>query len=154
GATANAPAALAGAGPAGQNPRPAGATRAFLPPGGRVHPQRPAPPARSGPADRASIPHRPSNVKTAIRERARELGFDACQFTTARPPDSAAHFQHWLEAGRHGQMTYLERNACKRIEPSQVLAAARSIITLGVSYAGDEARRGGQGEMLQSRMVG
>jgi epoxyqueuosine reductase len=77
-------------------------------------------------------------VKTAIRERALELGFDACQFTTARPPDSAAHFQRWLEAGRHGQMSYLERTARKRIEPGHVLPAARSIITLAVSYAGDE----------------
>ncbi len=93
-------------------------------------------------------------MKTAIRERALELGFDACQFTTARPPESAAQFQRWLGAGRHGQMTYLERNASKRIEPSQVLAAARSIISLAVSYAADEARRGGQGEMLHSRMVG
>ena len=76
-------------------------------------------------------------VKTAIGERALELGFDACRFTTAGPPDSAAQFQHWLEAGRHGEMTYLERGASKRIEPGQVLASARSIITLAVSYAGD-----------------
>jgi len=74
-------------------------------------------------------------VKTAIRERALALGFDACQFTTAQPPDSAAQFQRWLEAGRHGQMTYLERTARKRIAPGQVLSASRSIITLGVSYA-------------------
>ncbi len=79
-------------------------------------------------------------MKTAIRERALELGFDACQFTTARPPGSAEQFQRWLEAGRHGRMAYLERNACKRIEPGQVLAAARSIITLAASYAGDEPR--------------
>ena len=78
-------------------------------------------------------------VKTAIRERALALGFDACQFTTARPPDSAAQFQRWLEAGRHGQMTYLQRNAHKRIAPSQVLAEARSIIALAVSYAEGEA---------------
>jgi epoxyqueuosine reductase len=77
-------------------------------------------------------------VKTAIRERALALGFDACQFTTAAPPDSAAHFQRWLETGRHGQMTYLERNARKRIAPSQVLPAARSIIALAASYAADD----------------
>ena len=77
-------------------------------------------------------------MKTAIRERALALGFDACQFTTAEPPDSAAHFQRWLEEGRHGQMTYLERNARKRITPNQVLPAARSIIALAVSYAADD----------------
>jgi epoxyqueuosine reductase len=86
-------------------------------------------------------------VKTAIRERALRLGFDACQFTTARPPDSAEQFQRWLEAGRHGQMAYLERNAGKRIKPCQVLAAARSIIALGVSYAVDEPRAGSASRM-------
>lgn len=34
-------------------------------------------------------------------------------------------------------MGYLQRNAYKRIEPGQVLAKAKSIITLAVSYAGD-----------------
>ena len=86
-------------------------------------------------------------MKTAIREQALELGFDACQFTTARPPDSAEQFQRWLEAGRHGQMAYLERNAGKRIEPCQVLAAARSIIALGVSYAVDAPRAGSASRM-------
>jgi epoxyqueuosine reductase len=79
-------------------------------------------------------------VKTAIQERARQLGFDACQFTTAQPPESAPEFQRWLAAGRHGEMSYLERNAHKRVEPAQVLAAARSIITLGVSYATQPAQ--------------
>jgi len=78
-------------------------------------------------------------VKTAIRDRALALGFDACQFTTAQPPESAAQFQRWLAAGRHGEMNYLARNARQRIAPSQVLAAARSIISLGVSYAMDAA---------------
>ena len=72
--------------------------------------------------------------RKAIQERARELGFDACRFTTASPPDHAAEFQRWLAAGRHGEMGYLQRNAGKRIDPSLVLADARTIITLAVSY--------------------
>jgi epoxyqueuosine reductase len=62
------------------------------------------------------------------------LGFDACRFTTARPPDHAAEFQRWLAAGCHGEMEYLQRNAHKRIDPARVLADARTIITLAVSY--------------------
>jgi len=73
-------------------------------------------------------------VKTAIRQRARQLGFDDCRFTSAQPPAHAAQFQRWLAAGCHGQMAYLERNARKRIDPAQVLAAAKSILTLAVSY--------------------
>jgi epoxyqueuosine reductase len=74
-------------------------------------------------------------VKTAIQKRAAELGFDDCRFTTAGPPDHAAQFQSWLASGSHGQMGYLQRNAHKRIDPSQVLAGAKTIVTLLVSYA-------------------
>ncbi|MGP8199698.1 MAG: tRNA epoxyqueuosine(34) reductase QueG [Limisphaerales bacterium] len=72
--------------------------------------------------------------RKAIRERARALGFDACRFTTARPPDHAAEFHRWLDAGCHGEMGYLQRTARKRMAPALVLADARTIITLAVSY--------------------
>jgi epoxyqueuosine reductase len=74
------------------------------------------------------------SAKKALQERARELGFDDCRCTTAAIPGHAAHFQRWLAAGCHGEMGYLARNAHKRIDPSQVLADARTIITLAASY--------------------
>jgi len=73
-------------------------------------------------------------MKEKIRQRARELGFDDCRFTTANPPESAEQFQQWLAARRHGEMNYLERNAYKRIEPQEVLRDAKSIVTLATSY--------------------
>jgi epoxyqueuosine reductase len=74
-------------------------------------------------------------LKESIRQRALELGFDDCRFTTAAPPDHSAEFQRWLAARQHGEMAYLERNAHKRVEPQQVLADAKSVMTLAVSYA-------------------
>src|SRR5262252_9256323 len=74
-------------------------------------------------------------MKEMIRQRARELGFDDCRVTTADPPRSAPQFEHWLIEGQHGEMTYLARNAHKRVEPRKVLPEARSIITLAASYA-------------------
>jgi epoxyqueuosine reductase len=80
-------------------------------------------------------------MKEALRRRALELGFDDLRVTTADPPESAAHFQKWLEQRRHGEMAYLERNAPKRVEPRQVLPAAKSIILLATSYsAADQLR--------------
>jgi epoxyqueuosine reductase len=73
-------------------------------------------------------------LKTPIQQRALELGFDDCRFTLATAPDHAAKFERWLTEGRHGEMGYLQRNAHKRIDPQQVLANARTIITLAVSY--------------------
>jgi epoxyqueuosine reductase len=79
-------------------------------------------------------------VKNLIEQRALELGFDACHFTTAAAPESAGKFQRWLDEGRHGAMAYLARNASRRIDPQQVLPGARSIITLASAYSGDDRR--------------
>src|SRR5208283_1334232 len=79
-------------------------------------------------------------MKAAIRNCAAELGFDDCRFTTAAPPASTEQFQHWLAQKNHGEMTWLERNAEKRAEPKEILANAKSIITLAVSYQNDECQ--------------
>lgn len=74
-------------------------------------------------------------MKSALQQRARELGFDVCRVTSAAPPASAAQLTRWLEAGHHGEMAWLARNADKRIDPTQVLAGVRSVVCLAVSYA-------------------
>lgn len=73
-------------------------------------------------------------MKEAIRQRALELGFDDCRFTTAAPPSSAGQFQSWLGEKRFGEMAWLERNAPKRTDPQLVLPGARSVICLATSY--------------------
>lgn len=73
-------------------------------------------------------------MKRAIQQRARELGFDLCRVTTAQPPATGPRFQQWLAAGRHGEMTYLARQAAKRLDPQLVLPGARSVIVLAASY--------------------
>src|SRR5882724_7623710 len=73
-------------------------------------------------------------MNEAIRQRARELGFDDCRITTAEAPASALQFQQWLAQGQHGEMAYLQRNAHRRTNPQTVLPGAKSIITLAVSY--------------------
>jgi epoxyqueuosine reductase len=81
-------------------------------------------------------------MKEAIRRRARELGFDDCRVTTAERADTAQELERWLGQGRHGEMAYLARNAPKREDPWRVLAGAKSVVTLAVSYAtaGDSPR--------------
>jgi epoxyqueuosine reductase len=74
-------------------------------------------------------------VKAAIRQRARELGFDDCRFTSAAAPEHREHFDRWLASGQHGEMGWLARNAHKRVDPQQVLAGVRTVICLAVSYA-------------------
>ncbi len=74
------------------------------------------------------------DVKEIFRKRARELGFDDCRITTAKPPESGTHLQQWLAERRHGEMAYLERNAHKRLDPQQVLPGAKSMVVLAASY--------------------
>jgi epoxyqueuosine reductase len=73
-------------------------------------------------------------MKATIRQRALELGFDDCRFTSAAPPASAEQFQNWLAGKNHGEMAWLERSAPKRIDPQKILAGARSVIALAASY--------------------
>ena len=74
-------------------------------------------------------------MKSAIRQRALELGFDDCRFTTAAPPESAGKFQNWLIGKNHGEMQWLERNAEKRVEPEKILPGVQTVIVLAASYA-------------------
>ncbi|MDB6125690.1 MAG: tRNA epoxyqueuosine(34) reductase QueG [Pedosphaera sp.] len=73
-------------------------------------------------------------MKSAIQQRAQELGFDDCRIATASPPATATQFERWIASHHHGEMAYLERNAHKRVDPQQVLTDAKSIISLAVSY--------------------
>jgi epoxyqueuosine reductase len=73
-------------------------------------------------------------MKAAIRQRALELGFDDCRFTSAAAPTSAEHFQKWLAEKQFGEMSWLERNTPKRLDPQKVLHGAKSVICLAASY--------------------
>jgi len=73
-------------------------------------------------------------MKEVIRARAEELGFDICRFTTAEPPASAGFLTRWLDQSRHGEMSYLARNAPKRTDPQLVLPGAKTVICLAASY--------------------
>ena len=83
-------------------------------------------------------------MKEKIRQCALELGFDDCRFTSADAPASAEQFRNWLAGKNHGEMSWLERNSEKRVEPQRVLSGAKSVIALAASYAkSDEWRATG-----------
>lgn len=79
------------------------------------------------------------SAKTAIVQRARELGFDDCRIASTVPPDNAVNFLRWLDQQRHGEMAWLARNAAKRVEPNLVLPGVQSAIVLAAAYQGAEA---------------
>ena len=80
-------------------------------------------------------------AKESIRRLALEIGFDDCRFSTAEPPDHGAAYQHWIENGRHGELGWMERNVHKRLDPTEIVPGAKSIVCLTTSYSSDRESR-------------
>ena len=83
----------------------------------------------------------------AVRALALEAGFDAVGIVLPVPLDGDAdgeRFRRWIEAGRHGEMGYLERNAAKRLDPGKVLEGARSVVCVALDYWTGERPPGGR----------
>jgi epoxyqueuosine reductase len=81
----------------------------------------------------------PADLKAALTQQARALGFD-CVGVTA--PDAIAkagrHFREFLDAGAHGDMDWLAARPERRTDPRVLWAAVRSVIMLGVNYGPDQ----------------
>ncbi|WP_119418445.1 tRNA epoxyqueuosine(34) reductase QueG [Desertibaculum subflavum] len=81
----------------------------------------------------------PPDPKTAIRDEALRLGFDAVGFTRpAAIGEAGARFREFLADGMHGDMGWLEAKADRRRHPNALWPEARSVVMLGMNY-GPEA---------------
>jgi epoxyqueuosine reductase len=71
----------------------------------------------------------------AIREKARQLGFEACGFAPSRAPAArGARLSAFLAEGRHGDMAWMEGRRQERASPDALWPAARSVVMLGANY--------------------
>lgn len=66
------------------------------------------------------------NLGRAVQAEARRLGFALCRFVPAAPARHADFFDAWLDAGRAGEMHYLERSRASRRDPSLVIGPGRA----------------------------
>jgi len=79
-----------------------------------------------------------SDPRQDIRERATALGFDVCRFASASAPWSAGErLAHFVEAGRHGAMGWMETTLERRSHPTALWDQARSAVVLGLNYGPD-----------------
>lgn len=75
----------------------------------------------------------------AIRARAAWLGFDALGVASARDPwPAGARLARFVEAGRHGDMTWMEETLDRRVHPTAMWPDARSAVVVGLSYGPDQ----------------
>jgi epoxyqueuosine reductase len=76
-------------------------------------------------------------TSTAIKVKARELGFDACGIAPAADLPELQFFRQWLDSGYAGQMEYLARSARRRADVRHVLPSAQTVIVTATNYNTD-----------------
>ena len=76
-------------------------------------------------------------TSSAIKQRARELGFDLCGIAPAGDLPELSFFKTWLDRGYGGAMAYLNRSADERADVRRVLPSAQSVIVTGTLYNTD-----------------
>ena len=69
-----------------------------------------------------------------VLEMALEVGFDLAGIAPLSRPPAAEHFEAWLEAGRHADMAWLERDRERITDPRQVLPEGRSLLVVGLGH--------------------
>ncbi len=70
-----------------------------------------------------------------IKQKAQQLGFLACGISAADfLADEEARLDRWLENGMNGEMSYMERNREKRLDPRLLLEGTKSIISVLLNY--------------------
>ncbi len=78
---------------------------------------------------------RPFSDRDLLRAKAAELGFDVCRFASAAEPWSAGErLRRFVEAGRHGEMGWMETTLDRRSHPTAMWEGARTAIVLGMNY--------------------
>jgi len=76
-----------------------------------------------------------ASVSDKIKSHALELGFDKVGIAHAEPLEvEGARLFEWLNAGYHGEMAWMERWKEKRVDPSELLPGAKSVIAVALNY--------------------
>jgi epoxyqueuosine reductase len=87
---------------------------------------------RATPANRKTA----ADLRTAIRDHALLIGFDAIGFCEAAlGPEARDRLESFLRAGFHGDMGWLAERTEQRSHPRSLWSEARSIVVLGLTYA-------------------
>src|SRR3954464_10626522 len=96
---------------------------------------------RPDPRDRAAL----------VKRKAVALGFDLCGIARAEPLDPA-RFDRWLDRGWDGPaISYVRERRAERLDPSLLLAGARSVIAVAASYAPELPEAVADGDLRVAR---
>ena len=79
-------------------------------------------------------------AKRVLVAQAHALGFDALGITAIDIPEDERHLLRWLDAGFHGEMSYMQRRARLRGSPRELLPGAARVVSVRMDYWPREAR--------------
>lgn len=75
------------------------------------------------------------SLSTQIKDKAKELGFDACGIAEVASADTEAlFFDRWITEGNHAGMKYMENYRDIRLNPAGLEENARSVISVALNY--------------------
>jgi len=70
-----------------------------------------------------------------IKSEAKRLGFLSCGISKAGfLEQEAPRLENWLNKNQHGQMSYMENNFDKRLNPTLLVDGAKSVVSLLLNY--------------------
>ena len=76
-----------------------------------------------------------------IKEEAHRLGFSFVGFSKADfLEEEAPRLEKWLKAKQHGEMSYMENNFDKRLDPRLLVEDSKSVISLLYNYHRDQTQ--------------
>ncbi len=82
-------------------------------------------------------PSSPEPLAQWLKDEALQQGFDLIGITTPEPPPHLDRYAAWLDAGLHGEMSYLAgvHGRSGRADPRRLLPGCQSILVLAANYS-------------------
>ena len=82
------------------------------------------------------------NLSVLIKNEARDLGFDLCGIAqTKNLTENGTILKSWCKAGMHDEMSYLERDIEKRINPELLFPGVKSLVVTGLNYFSENMQK-------------
>ncbi|MBT8271753.1 MAG: tRNA epoxyqueuosine(34) reductase QueG [Flavobacteriaceae bacterium] len=80
-----------------------------------------------------------SNYTNLIKTEAKRLGFLSCGISKAGfLEEEAPRLERWLDKNMHGEMSYMEKNFDKRLDPTKLVEGSKSVVSLLLNYYSEE----------------
>ncbi|NQY11107.1 MAG: tRNA epoxyqueuosine(34) reductase QueG [Flavobacteriales bacterium] len=96
-----------------------------------------------------------ANVTKKIKDEIARLGFSYCGISKAGfLEEEAPRLERYLENNMHGEMSYMERNFDKRLDPTILVPGAKSVISVMYNYFPSQKRNDNDDVKISSYAFG